>query len=165
MRAARLQPPRRRLHTGPNGVLHTAILPTNFFQASLLSLPIPTLENTLKRYLRSLQPLVTPQAFARSSALASAFGAQGGPALEQALIASARAKRHTSYISEAWFDSYLTSRAPLPLNLNPQLTWRDDARPGMQAQAARAANLAHAAARFHLTLAAGVLEPEVFHVK
>ena len=55
--------------------------------------------------------------------------------------------------------------APLPLNLNPQLTWRNDPRPGMSDQATRAASLAHAALRFHLTLQAGLLEPEVYHLQ
>ena len=155
----------RAYHTGPNGVLHAAIIPTNFFQPSLLPLPIPDLSATVKRFLRSAQPLLTPAAFTRTETLLAALLAGPGPALQQSLKASAAAAPHTSYISEAWFDAYLTNRAPLPLNLNPQLTWRDDARPGMQAQVARAANIAHAATRFHLTFSAGVLEPEVYHVK
>ncbi len=155
----------RRFSTGPDGFIHHSILPSYFFQEGLFPLPIPKLEDTLRRYLRSLQSLVTPAAFARTSALAGALGGEPGAALQARLLASAAAKPHTSYISEAWFDAYLTNRAPLPLNLNPQLTWRDDPRPTMQAQAARAANIAHAAARFHLTLAAGALEPEVYHLK
>ena len=164
-RLERLAPLTRRLSTGPDGFIHHSILPSYFFQPGLFPLPIPKLEDTMRRYLRSLQPLVTPAAFSRTSALAAAFGGAPGAALQAQLLASAAAQPHTSYISEAWFDAYLTNRAPLPLNLNPQLTWRDDPRPAMQAQAARAANIAHAAARFHLTLAAGALEPEVYHLK
>ena len=156
---------RRALSTGPDGFIHKSIIPSYFFQDGLFPLPIPKLEDTVRRYLRSLQPLVTPAAFSRTSQLAAAFGGAAGAALQARLVASAAAKPHTSYISEAWFDAYLTNRSPLPLNLNPQLTWRDDPRPAMQAQAARAANIAHAAARFHLTLAAGALEPEVYHQK
>ncbi len=51
------------------------------------------------------------------------------------------------------------------MNLNPQLTWRNDSRPRMQSQCARAANIVHASVRFHLTLSANLLEPEVYHMK
>ena len=51
------------------------------------------------------------------------------------------------------------------MNLNPQLTWRNDSRPRMQGQCARAANLAHAALRYYITLHAEALEPEVYHMK
>lgn len=60
---------------------------------------------------------------------------------------------------------YLANRDALPLNLNPQLTWRNDENPIKQAQAARAADIIHIATKFHLTLEAGVLEPDVFHTK
>ena len=145
--------------------LHKSILPSYFFQASLPSLPIPDLKVTLERYLRSLSPLVTPEAHAQASSLVAEFAAGDGLRLQAKLKENALRNPHTSYISEYWFDMYLTCRDPLPLNLNPQLTWRNDPRPRMQEQCARAANLAHASLRFHLTLAAGALDPEVYHMK
>lgn len=33
---------------------------------------------------------------------------------------------YSSYISKPWFDMYFKFRDPLPLNMNPQLTMRDD---------------------------------------
>jgi carnitine O-palmitoyltransferase 2 len=34
--------------------------------------------------------------------------------------------RYSSFISEPWFDMYLSNRQELPLNINPQLTFKDD---------------------------------------
>lgn len=64
-----------------------------------------------------------------------------------------------------WYDMYLTNRDALPLNLNPQLTWRDDPVSSKNEQAVKAANLAHAAVRFHLTLEAQKLLPDIYHTK
>lgn len=117
------------------------------------------------RYLKSLEPLVTPEAFEASKQHVSSFLATEGPQLQAALLSWTNAHPDTSYISQMWFDMYLKDRSPLPLNLNPQLTWRDDPRPGAMQQAVRAASLVHAAVRFHLTLQAGLLVPDVFHTK
>lgn len=51
---------------------------------------------------------------------------------------------------------------PLLHPLRPQLTFRDDPNPAKNEQAARGADLAHAAARFLLTLEASALPPDVY---
>ncbi|RYG55505.1 hypothetical protein EON66_05130, partial [archaeon] len=76
-----------------------------------------------------------------------------------------QSNKHTSYISDFWYDMYLENRDPLPLNLNPQLTWLDDANPAKNEQAVRAANIVAAALRFHIALENQTLEPDVFHTK
>ena len=59
---------------------------------------------------------------------------------------------------------YATSRAPLLLNYNPQLTFEDEA--ARPSQANRAARLCHAAGRFLLTLEAGeALDPDAAHTE
>ena len=85
--------------------LHRSILPS-----SLLQLPIPTLQDTLSRYLRSLAPLVPPAVHAHTSALVASFAAGDGLRLQARLLDNARAAPHTSYISDDWFDMYLTNR-------------------------------------------------------
>jgi hypothetical protein len=94
----------------PDPYLHRSILPSYYFQRSLLSLPIPSLSATLERYLRSLAPLVTAQSHAHTSSLVAAFAAGDGLRLQARLQENARAAPHTSYISEDWFDMYLTTR-------------------------------------------------------
>ena len=60
---------------------------------------------------------------------------------------------------------YLENRAAFPLNLSPQLTWKDDPDAAKMEQAARCANILGAAARFCNSLRANVLVPDVFHTK
>jgi carnitine O-palmitoyltransferase 2 len=38
------------------------------------------------------------------------------------------ANQHTSYISETWFDMYLQSRLPCPINFNPFMMLAPDKR-------------------------------------
>jgi hypothetical protein len=40
----------------------------------------------------------------------------------------------SSFITDAWFDMYLCNRDPLPININPQLTFHDDPIPGKNKQ-------------------------------
>ena len=90
--------------------LHRSVLPSYYFQQSLLQLPIPSLQDTLSRYLRSLAPLVSPAVHASTSALVASFAAGDGLRLQARLLDNARAAPHTSYISDDWFDMYLTTR-------------------------------------------------------
>jgi carnitine O-palmitoyltransferase 2 len=154
--------------SGRDGLLHISAVPTMRFQESLLRLPVPTLQDTMRRYLRALEPLVHPEAFPRTTQLAHAFeGPAGeGPALQARLQAWVAAHPGTSYYSQLGFDSYLSDRRPLPLNFNPQLTWADDGREGGMEQVRRAAALSSALTRFFLTLETpNALEPDVFHTR
>lgn len=135
------------------------------------------------RYLYFLEPVVEPQLLEEAKRDVEAFrraeggnGSAGtlkatsdplltGPALQRHLETWAKAHNHTSYIADMWYDLYLLDRSPLLLNLNPQLTWKDDVVPSKQAQPARAANLVHAAARYYLTLRSQRLLPDVYHTK
>ena len=46
--------------------------------------------------------------------------------LQQALVAHDAANKHTSYISEPWFDMYLKQRIPVPINSNPFMAFAMD---------------------------------------
>lgn len=106
----------------PSTYLHRSILPSYYFQDSLPSLPVPTLDITLQRYLRSLTPLVTPEALARTTAIVKDFQTGDGLRLNAKLHENVLANPHTSYISEDWFDMYLTTRCVLVLLL--LLPWK-----------------------------------------
>lgn len=60
---------------------------------------------------------------------------------------------------------YLSNRERFPLSLSPQLTWKDEEDPAKMDQAARAANILAAAARFCRSLRTRELAPDVFHTK
>jgi len=47
-------------------------------------------------------------------------------AIHNRLLEENKRNSHTSYISKPWFDMYLESRLPLPLNFNPFLTFKRD---------------------------------------
>lgn len=60
---------------------------------------------------------------------------------------------------------YLSNRDSFPLNLTPQLIWKDDPVPEKMDQATRAADLVAAAVRFQRSLENNVLPPDVFYTK
>jgi len=49
--------------------------------------------------------------------------------------------KHTSYISELWFDKYLRDRVPLPINYNPQIVFVNEKNPEYGTQLIRATNM------------------------
>lgn len=144
--------------------LERSVLPTMHFQKSLPRLPIPKLEKTCERYLRALEPLVTAEELEKTRAIVNDFKNNEGAELDQLLRKRNKANKHTSYISGPWFDMYLSSRKPLPLNFNPFLSWKDDQRPAYMDQLVRACNLVISSLRFMRSLRSGQLEPMVYHL-
>ena len=161
----RLPRPRTRgLASSTAELLHSSRIPTLHFQDSLPKLPVPTLNATLKRLLSSAEPLVSAAELAETHRLAADFEYGGaGERLQAQLIANDQL-RYSSYISQPWFDMYLTDRAPLLLNYNPALCFHDD--PGAAgSQVGRAARLVHASMTFLRTLESGNLVPDIFHTE
>ncbi|XP_077487112.1 carnitine palmitoyltransferase 2 isoform X2 [Amblyomma americanum] len=144
--------------------LERSVLPTMHFQKSLPRLPIPKLEKTCERYLQALEPLVSGKELEKTKVLVSAFKNKEGSELDQLLRKKDKANKHTSYISGPWFDMYLTSRKPLPLNFNPFLSWKDDKRPAYMDQLVRASNMVISSLRFFRSLQSNQLEPMVYHL-
>uniref|UniRef100_A0A023GLX5 Putative carnitine o-acyltransferase cpt2/yat1 n=1 Tax=Amblyomma triste TaxID=251400 RepID=A0A023GLX5_AMBTT len=144
--------------------LERSVLPTMHFQKSLPRLPIPKLEKTCERYLRALEPLVTEEELKKTNDIVSAFKNKEGSELDQLLRKRDKANKHTSYISGPWFDMYLTSRKPLPLNFNPFMSWKDDVRPAYMDQVVRASNMVISSLRFFRSLQSNQLEPMVYHL-
>uniref|UniRef100_A0A1A9W083 Choline/carnitine acyltransferase domain-containing protein n=1 Tax=Glossina brevipalpis TaxID=37001 RepID=A0A1A9W083_9MUSC len=139
-------------------------VPTMHFQKSLPRLPIPEVEKTCERFLKAVQPLLSPAEFADTEKIVLSFKNQEAPELNSLLKAKDENNKHTSYISEPWFDMYLKDRIPLPLNYNPLLVFKSDTRPEYQHQLIRAANLIISSLRFWRSLLDDHLEPEVFHM-
>uniref|UniRef100_A0A131XEV7 Putative carnitine palmitoyltransferase ii n=1 Tax=Hyalomma excavatum TaxID=257692 RepID=A0A131XEV7_9ACAR len=144
--------------------LERSVLPTMHFQKSLPRLPIPKLEKTCERYLNALEPLVTSEDLENTRALVHAFKNNEGAELDSLLRKRDKANKHTSYISAPWFDMYLTSRKPLPLNFNPFMAWKDDERPAYMDQTVRACNMVISSLRFLRSLRSNQLEPMVYHL-
>lgn len=54
--------------------------------------------------------------------------------LQRELILHDKRNLHTSFISELWFDMYLTDRLPCPINYNPFLVYAPDPDPAYNNQ-------------------------------
>ncbi|KAK5964521.1 hypothetical protein GCK32_003551 [Trichostrongylus colubriformis] len=84
--------------------------------------------------------------------------------LQKALLDYDRNHKDTSYICEPWFDMYLRSRVPCPVNFNPFMMYAPDPNAQFNHQLSRASNFAVSFARFKRALDANILAPEVFHL-
>ncbi|GJQ84478.1 hypothetical protein Trydic_g21030 [Trypoxylus dichotomus] len=139
-------------------------IPTMHFQSSLPRLPIPKLELSCERYLAAQKPLLRDEYYRKTEANVTYFKENSGVELQKLLKKDDKQNKHTSYISELWFDMYLRIRKPLPLNFNPVIVFQNDKREEYNNQLIRTCNLLISSLRFYKSLQAGILEPEVFHL-
>ncbi|XP_015278779.1 PREDICTED: carnitine O-palmitoyltransferase 2, mitochondrial [Gekko japonicus] len=144
--------------------LHRSLVPTMHYQKSLPRLPIPKLEDTIRRYLNAQKPLLNDDQFRKTEQLAVNFRNGIGRELHEQLVAQDKQNKHTSYISGPWFDMYLRARESVVLNFNPFMAFSPDPKAEYNDQLTRATNMTVSALRFLKTLRAGLLEPEVFHL-
>lgn len=145
--------------------LHTSKIPTNKFQRSLPRLKIPKIEKTCQRYVAALEPIFSHDSrYEHAIAAAKKFKQGPGRDLHAALLRYDKTVKHSSYINDFWFDMYLSSRLPLPLNFNPFMVWRDADTDALNHQLVRGTNILVSAMRFKRSLEENVLEPEVFHL-
>ncbi|XP_014214245.1 carnitine O-palmitoyltransferase 2, mitochondrial isoform X2 [Copidosoma floridanum] len=139
-------------------------VPTMHFQPSLPRLPIPKLDDTCRRYLNALKPLLKDDEMQRTQAIVEKFQKTDGVALQTELQHLDEVNKHTSYIRKPWFDMYLEDRRPLPINYNPFLVFSPESSEQYNKQLVKATNLVVSSMRFLKSLRANLLEPEVFHL-
>lgn len=144
--------------------LQNSKIPTMHFQASLPRLPIPKLHLTCERYLAAQKPLLIDEAYRKTESNVIQFSNTTGKTLQEMLTAHDKKNKHTSYISQPWFDMYLRDRISLPINYNPMLIFLNDKNAEYNKQLTRAANLLISSLRFYKSLRDGILEPEVYHL-
>uniref|UniRef100_A0A8C4XVE4 Carnitine palmitoyltransferase 2 n=1 Tax=Falco tinnunculus TaxID=100819 RepID=A0A8C4XVE4_FALTI len=144
--------------------LHRSIVPTMHYQKSLPRLPIPKLEDTIRRYLNAQKPLLNDDQFRKTEELAHNFEKGIGRELHEKLVAQDTQNKHTSYITGPWFDMYLKAREPVVFNFNAFMSFNPDPKSEYNDQLIRATNMTVSALRFMKTFRAGYLEPEVFHL-
>ena len=128
-------------------------------------LPVPKLEKTCERYLASQYCLLSPESYAETEKIVKDFLANVGQQLQKKLVAQDKANKHTSYISEPWFDMYLKDRRPVAFTHNPGLALADDPRPQFANDTSmRAANMIVSSLRFMKSMNDNILLPDVFHM-
>lgn len=89
----------------------------NSYQASLPKLPVPSLHDTMARYLESVRPLMDDEKFQRMEKLAREFEKGLGKKLQRYLIL--KSWWATNYVSDWWEQYvYLAGRSPIMINSN-----------------------------------------------
>jgi carnitine O-acetyltransferase len=131
------------------------------FQESLPKLPVPTLEETASRYLRSVHPLLSSSEFESTRKAVEEFIKPGGIGrkLQEKLIARREDPKHENWLSDWWNEvAYLSYRDPVVPYVSYFYSHRDDRR--RRNPAKRAAAITTAALEFKKQVDQGTLEPE-----
>ncbi|KAM4064767.1 choline/Carnitine o-acyltransferase domain-containing protein [Hirsutella rhossiliensis] len=135
--------------------------PTLRFQDSLPRLPVPTLEETAKRYLKSLHPLLSTIEFEASSKAVAEFVKPGGAGtkLQERLVARREDPATKNWIYDWWNEAaYLAYRDPVVPYVSYFYSHRDDRKRRQPAK--RAAAITSAVLDFKKLVDGGTLEPE-----
>ncbi|KAG9342935.1 hypothetical protein JZ751_015151 [Albula glossodonta] len=87
------------------------------YQSSLPHLPVPSIKDTVRRYLESVRPLMSVTEFQRMTALAAQFESSMGNRLQWYL--KLKALWAANYVSDWWEEYvYLRGRSPIMVNSN-----------------------------------------------
>ncbi|BHF82227.1 Belongs to the carnitine choline acetyltransferase [Sparganum proliferum] len=132
------------------------------YQNSLPSLPLPSLRDTLERYLASVRCLHSEADFAELCRKAREFRKGSGRKLQ--FFLNVKYWLTSNYVSDWWEEYvYLSSRAPLMSNSNYyglETMWGP---PGCPTQAARAAFLVYHCLKIRHAIYLGEMEPIMLH--
>ncbi|KAG5923851.1 hypothetical protein E4U61_002314 [Claviceps capensis] len=134
------------------------------FQDSLPQLPVPALEETAKRYLKSLHPILSAREYAASKAAVEDFIRPGGVGskLQHKLVARREDSHTKNWLYDWWNDAaYLAYRDPVVPYVSYFYSHRDDQT--RRNPATRAAAIASAVLEFKKLVETGTLEPEYMH--
>ncbi|XP_031420516.1 carnitine O-palmitoyltransferase 1, muscle isoform [Clupea harengus] len=127
------------------------------FQASLPRLPVPSVDETISRYLESVRPLLDDEQYKQMETVASEFKKGPAPKLQRYL--KLKSWWATNYVSDWWEEYiYLRGRSPIMVNSNFYLMDLMYVTPTHR-QAARAGNVIHAMLQYRRKLERGEHAP------
>ncbi|XP_071534183.1 carnitine O-palmitoyltransferase 1, liver isoform isoform X1 [Panulirus ornatus] len=127
------------------------------YQGSLPRLPLPALRDTMSRYLRSVRPLMNDEEYSRMEKHAHDFQGGIGKKLQWYLVL--KSWWASNYVTDWWEEFvYLRGRSPIMVNSNFYGTDAILLHP-TKVQAARAANVTHAAFLFRRLIDNQQLQP------
>lgn len=131
------------------------------FEDSLPRLPVPTLEETAKRYLKSVHPLLSNNEYDTTTKAVNEFIAPGGPGelLQKRLVARREDPNVRNWIYEWWNEAaYMAYRDPVVPYVSYFYSHRDDKK--RRNPAKRAAAMTAAVLEFKKMVDSKTLEPE-----
>uniref|UniRef100_A0A673ABS8 Carnitine O-palmitoyltransferase 1, muscle isoform n=1 Tax=Sphaeramia orbicularis TaxID=375764 RepID=A0A673ABS8_9TELE len=139
-------------------LIFNRILPLLYsFQASLPRLPVPSVDDTIHRYLESVRPLLDNEKFNQMEILANDFRDSKAARLQRYLVL--KSWWATNYVSDWWEEYiYLRSRGPIMVNSNFYVMDLLYITPTHR-QAARAGNVVHAMLQYRRKLERGEHAP------
>ena len=117
--------------------------------------PLPTLDDSCRRFLEWCAPLLTPDELAETEAAVAEFLAGPGPELQARLEEYDRSPGVRSWLDTFWPYRYLGRRDRIALNANFFFLFQDSP----LGQVERAAELTAAAVDYKLTLADELVQP------
>ncbi|KXN82233.1 Carnitine O-acetyltransferase, mitochondrial [Leucoagaricus sp. SymC.cos] len=147
--------------TTPSGYVADANAPPMLrYQASLPTLPIPTLQSTAAKYLETVKPLLTPDAFAKTQKAVEGFVASPmAETLQKRLQERAKEPGMKNWLADWWNDAaYMGYRDPVVVFVSYFFVHADDV--FRRDPAKRAASLVKALLPFRELVESGRLEPE-----
>eukprot|EP00064_Thunnus_orientalis_P002069 superscaffoldBa00000144_g2076 len=126
------------------------------FQASLPRLPVPSVVDTIQRYLESVRPLLDSEKYNQMEILANAFKDSEAAQLQRYLII--KSWWATNYVSDWWEEYiYLRGRSPIMVNSNFYIMDLLYMTPTHR-QAARAGNVVHAMLQYRRKLERDIVQ-------
>ncbi|XP_063053302.1 carnitine O-palmitoyltransferase 1, liver isoform-like isoform X1 [Engraulis encrasicolus] len=127
------------------------------FQNSLPRLPVPSVDDTINRYLESVRPLMGDGQYQQMESLANDFKTHPAPRLQKYL--KLKSWWATNYVSDWWEEYiYLRGRSPIMVNSNFYTMDLMYVTPTHR-QGARAGNIVHAMLQYRRKLERGELTP------
>lgn len=139
------------------------------FDGCLPPLPVPDLDETMQKFMRSVEPFYRGDAVVGSfgadeleelTSLAQEFSAGAGKVLQQSLQRYAARPSVGNWLEQFWLDTaYLERRVPLPIYSSYYLMDRADCPPPIRSQLRRAAVLTFEMLRFCHSIRTEVLAP------
>ena len=109
------------LHNQPTrNLTSTTVSTTN--PDNLPHYPVPKFEDTLSKYLRSVQPLLTSEALKKTEQIVHEFGKPNGIGQRLHALLLKRAESSENWLSDWWLmAAYLSFRLPVVVHSNPGL--------------------------------------------
>ncbi|KAF3937345.1 hypothetical protein ABW19_dt0203692 [Dactylella cylindrospora] len=160
--ASRMAPPARKMSSLPPGYKEDLSKGAMLrFEDSLPRLPVPTLEETAAKYLKSVHPLLSEAEFQQTTKAVKEFIAPGGKGeeLQKKLVAKAADPNVKNWMLDWWnFYAYLGYRDPVVPYVSYFYSYRDDKK--RRDPAKRAAAVTTAALEFKKQVDTFSLEPE-----